>query len=424
MATQHLAVEAIEKPRHEINRSSLIAAFGIWIGFLLGVNALVSSTNSNFLAALPDALGASRTAVSGALASSVWLVAVLLPISGRIMDRYGVRAVILPGAVLFGAVYLAMSQMHALWHYYALQALLAVAVAMYGSLGFAKLISLWFDRHRGLMLGLCVAFGAGLGQTIMPQVSRWMIDSYGWRGGYVGIALIVLILAFPLLFIFARPPGPSQESLEFAPGEAPKIVERIGLLPSEAIRTPTFYLIVAAIMLGSLSLIATLQHAVPMLLERGFDKGLATTAMSCAFFGVIIGEFTTGFLVDRLNTPKIIIPYFVAALGGLLVVHSTTNASLLLPGAVFMGMGMGCEVGLNAYLISRYFGLKSFGALYGMSSAASNFGIGLGVLAMGYIRDHFGSYHNTVYLVGCTMSLSLLCVLFLGPFRYSRSSKA
>ena len=402
----------------EITKASLAAAFGVWIGFLFGTNAMISSTNSNFLAVLPDALHVSRTAISGALAASVWLVAIILPFSGRVMDRFGIRTVILPGALLFAACYIGLGQIHTFWQFAAVQVVLALTVAMHGSVGYAKLISLWFDRNRGLMLGLCVALGAGVGQTIMPRVSRWMIDSYGWRGGYVGIGLMVLIIAFPLLFLFARPPAKAA----LIDGVPEAVVEKIGMTFGEALKTRELYLIVFAIMLGSFSLIGTLQHMVPMLLERHFTPGPATTAISVAFLGVVLGEFTTGFLVDRINSSKIILPYFVLALVGVLLVHSTTDGNILLAGALLMGLGLGCEVGLNAYLVSRYFGLKSFGTLYGLTFGASNFGIGIGIFLMGWLRDLTGSYDVTLWVVGVTMTLAILCVLLLGPFRYAKGN--
>lgn len=414
--------------KSEFTRASVMAAMGAWFGFITGPNAMIAATNSNFIGLLPDALHTSRTAISSAFALSLWLNALFVPIGGRMMDRFGLRAVILPGIVLFALIFFGMSQMVTLWQFVLLQILMAFPVSMHCSVAYAKLISLWFDRHRGVVLGLCVALGAGLSQTIMPKVSRALIETYGWRGGYVGIGLIVLVIGLPLVAWLARTPkslGIARPRVEDArEPDAPAPLGQIGLTRGEALRQPMFYLVFFGIMFASMSLLGTMQHVIPMLTERGLGIGTATTVMSFAFAGVVLGEFSSGFLVDRFNTPRIILPYFVIALIGVLTVHTANNPYILLPGALMMGLGLGGEVGQNAYLVSRYFGLKSFGAIYGMTFAASAVGNGTGLILLGFIRDHFGSYAPGRYLVGGAMTISVICIASLRPFVFASPRSA
>jgi hypothetical protein len=84
-----------------------------------------------------------------------------------------------------------------------------------------------------------------------------------------------------------------------------------------------------------------------------------------------------------------------------------------------MGLGLGGEIGQNAYLVSRYFGLKAFGAIYGMTFAASAVGNGTGLILLGFIRDQTGSYAPGRYFVAATMTISVLCVAALRPFVYA-----
>jgi MFS family permease len=425
--------------KSEFTRASVVAAFGAWVGFITGPNAMIAATNSNFMAILPDALGTSRTFISTALAVSLWMNALFVPFGGRLMDRYGVRAVILPGIVLFGGNFLLLSVMRLPWHFFALQMLMAVPVSMHCSVAYAKLISLWFDRNRGLVLGLCVSLGAGLSQTAMPKISRALIDEYGWRGGYVGIALIILLIGLPIVTLLAHTPKSLAErdqkrraaevrnvTDEGVEGSVPPVAPlgQIGVTRAEALRQPVFYQVFAAIMFGSMALLGTMQHAIPMLTERGLGIGTATTVMSCVFAGVVLGEFSSGFLVDRINTPRIILPYFVSALIGVLIVHTATDPWILLPGAVMMGLGLGGEIGQNAYLVSRYFGLKSFGSIYGLTFAASAIGNGTCLILLGVIRDTFGSYVPGRYLVGTAMTISVLCIATLKPFVYASPRSA
>ena len=415
--------------RSEFTRSAIMAVVGAWFGFLTGPNVMVAATNSNFLRILPDALHTDRTTISTALAISLWLNAILVPIGGRLVDRFGLRTVVLPGIILFAGAFLMMSQMQLPWHFLALQIFMAIPVSMHASPAYAKLISLWFDRNRGLVLGLCVALGAGVGQTIMPKLTQALINTYGWRGGYVGIAAIVFFVGFPMVALLARTP---KSVLAAAMPETPIEEEQTekrarlgqqGFTRSEALRQRTFYQLFAAIMFGSMALLATMQHAVPLLTEHGLPVSSATTVMSCAFAGVILGQFSSGFIIDRLNTPRVLSPYFASALVGVIVLYTAHDLRILIPGALMMGLGLGGEISQNAYLVSRYFGLKAFGAIYGLTFAASAFGNGTGVILLGYLRDHFGSYDPARYLVGTAMALSLLCVTFLPKFIFA-SQKA
>lgn len=396
----------------ELTRASIAAAAGAWIGLLVGPTPMVSATNSVFLASLVEAFATNRTAVATALAASVWAVAIFVPLLGRVMDRFGVRAVIVPGVALFGTAFIGLSLAQNLVHYFLVQAVLALAAAAHSSVGYAKVISSWFNLRRGVVLGLCVAMGTGVGQVLMPKVSSALIENFGWRGAYQAIGMFVLLVGLPLIFALLRTPQGSQG----AHAQTGELGRAIGLTRAEALRKPAFYLVWFAVMLASLSLVGTVQHSVPMFLERGLSLDEATTTLSFVFAGVIVGELTSGLLVDRFNTPRVILPYFIIAFVGLITLHSTNHPVLLPVAALLMGLGFGGEISQNAYMVSRYFGLKAFASLYGLTFGGVCVGIGLGLIIGGAIRDAAGSYDLLRYVFGATMLASVSCIASLGPF--------
>lgn len=411
----------------EINRRSVMAALGAWVGLLVGVNAMIAATNSNFMKPLAASFGVDRAAISAALSVMPLVVAIAVPACGWAMDRFGLRRVLIPGVILFGLLVLAMGQLTTVWQFALLQIPLGIAAAMHSSVAYAKVVSMWFDHWRGLVLGLLVALGAGVGQTTMPLVSQWLIGDYGWQNAYRGIALIVLCFGLPIIVLLVREPPRADRTA--APSATPAMQAGSGDLPGltlgEALHRPTFWLIFFGIMFGSMTLLGTLQHGVPLITEHGFDIGTATKALSFAFAGVVTGQLTSGIVVNQVNTSKVIVPYFVAALIGLLMIHSVrveSGAPLLFVGALLMGLGLGGEVAQNAYLIGRYFGLKSFGAIYGCTFAASNVGIAIGTFAMGKVHDAADSYDPMRTAFGICMALSVLCILSLGPYVYARKT--
>jgi nitrate/nitrite transporter NarK len=120
-----------------------------------------------------------------------------------------------------------------------------------------------------------------------------------------------------------------------------------GLTRAEAIHTREFWFLLIALFLTAGSLIGTTAHSVPMLAERGLGLVLATTAVSCFFFGGVLGQLTSGFISDRINSSRIVAPYFLAGLIGAMFVHTAKNSALMLCSAVIMGMGQG---GRNCFL--------------------------------------------------------------------------
>ena len=415
------AIESSARPQSEINARSVAAATGAWVGLLVGANAMLSATNSNFMKPLSETFGVDRAAISAALAVTPLIVAVAVPVCGWAMDRFGLRRVLIPGVILFGLLLLAIGRMTTIWQFALLQIPIGIAVSMHSSVGYAKVVSQWFDQWRGLVLGLIVALGAGVGQTAMPIVSQALISNYGWQNAYTGIAMIVLCFGLPLIVLMVREPTRAQRD---APNSG---LAQSGDIPgvrlSEALRRPAFWLIFFAILFGSMTLIGTLQHGVPMLTEHGFDVNTATKALSFAFAGVVAGQLTSGLVVNQINTPKVIVPYFAAALIGLLIVHSVhveSGTPLLFAGALLMGLGLGGEVAQNAYLVGRYFGLKSFGSIYGLTFAASNVGIAIGIYVMGRVHDLAQSYDPMRTVFGVCMAIAVLCIAALGPYVYAR----
>jgi len=330
------------------------------------------------------------------------------------MDRFGLRRILLPGLLLFGGLHILMSQARSLWQLVALMSLISVTAAMHSSVGYAKLIAQWFDRRRGTVLGLAVAFGSGLGSALYPQLMRVLIDRFSWRAGYIGLGTVVLVLGFPLLWRLLREPVASRvrtavsQSGEGLPG----------LTRSEALRGLTFWLIFVSILLTMTALLGTVIHAYPMLTERGFSPSIAATAVSCVFLGSVAGQLSSGLLLDAWQSPRAALPFFIIALIGVLTVHSATQTTTLLPGAVMLGSALGAENALAAYLTSRYFGLKAYGAIYGWAFAAACLGAALGLLLMGAVHDIAGDYRPMRLVFGVFVGVAVLCILALGPYVY------
>jgi MFS family permease len=384
------------------------------MGLFVGPNAILSSTQGMFMVPMAETFGLSRTMISVVLLISPLGVTLFLPIAGRAMDRWGLRSVLIPGLIAFGLLQILLSVVQNLWQLVAVMALVSVSAAMHSSVGYAKVISQWFDRRRGTVLGLAVALGSGVGSALFPQIMQAMISGYSWRAAYVVLGVIVIVLGLPVLLPLLREPETARAGHKASADDA----SLPGATRSEALRNPTFWLIFTSILLTMTALLGTVMHAHPMLTEHGFSPALATTGVSFIFLGSIIGQLTSGFLVDAWESPRAALPFFVVALAGVLVLHSATTSTAMLTGALLLGTALGAENGLAAYLTSRYFGLRAYGSIFSWTFAAATLGVAVGLMMMGVAHDMTGSYAPMRTVFSIFVGISVLCIALLGPYTY------
>jgi MFS family permease len=401
--------------RPEFNTSSIRAAFASWLGMFLGPNSMVAASMSLFMAPIAAEFHLKRSAISLILMVSPWTTAFFSPFAGRALDRFGLRNTLVFAIGMFGLMGISRGFVHGPVQLAFTFFLVSIASALNSSVGYSKLVSLWFSKHRGLVLGLVTALGAGAGSALAPQVVRLIIGGYGWRVAYIAIGGFIALMGLPLMWMLMKePPRPAVAATTSAP-----LVEAPGLTRAEAIRTRTFWFLFLAIFLASMALIGTNGHAVPMLTERGFTSLIGVTAISCFFAGGVLGQLTAGAIADRIDSSRVVVPFFVFALVGVLIVHTTKIVPVLLGGAFVMGLGQGAEIAFAAYLASRFFGLKAYGAIYGLLFAASNVGIGVGLGLMGLVHDWAGSYKPMALVFGGALAVSVVLVTFMGPYRFA-----
>ncbi|MEE9279025.1 MAG: MFS transporter [Myxococcota bacterium] len=367
------------------------------IGLMLHYGPVISGTFGVFLKPLSEEFGWSRTEISLGFSLSTLVLSAALPIIGRLLDRFGARRVIVPSLLLFGLGVLSFSiLLPELWHFYAIYVLLGVVGSGTTPVSFSKVISHWFDRRRGIALAL-IATGSSLGAFVLPPFAQALIDSVGWRQAYFLLGLLVIAVTVPVVGLFLRDtpqmvgllPDGDRESPDAAPTPA---LHEHGLSNREAWRSGTFWLIVVAFFLMSVSFHGCFIHLVPMLTDRGIPGREAALALSLLAVGSMTGRLGAGYLLDRFFGPHIAIALFGLATTGILLLWSGLGGGWAFLAATLLGLGMGAEGDIVPYLLSRYFGLRAFGEIYGYAFTAFVLGAVIGPLVMAASFDVTGSY--------------------------------
>ena len=383
------------------------------VGNAVSVTPMVYTVFGLFLIPIATEFDWSRAAVSFVLFIIAVAGAIIYPIVGRLIDRYGARPVILTGNVLFAASVASVSLVEASrLQFYTAYALIGISAAIPSSVMFTKVIAGWFDERRGLFLGIVGGLGNGVGAALSPLFVFALISSYGWRAGFQGIGAAVILIGFPVLYLLLRdPPRDTVRS------EREALEKTQGLTLAEALKTPTFWIIMAAIALGAGCMTAIFAHVVPMLLDRGVPAGQATTVLATFSLVTAGWQIGMGYMLDRIPKPWIAAPFYLLALCGLLLLESTSSYPLLLLSAVLMGLGLGTEYGVLPYFLSRYFGTRHYGAISGSMYGVIVLTQGLTPFLMDLVFDITGTYDPAIIVICIGLVLGAILITRLLPFK-------
>ena len=400
--------------------------YGWWIATAAGVALCLGGppilvfSFPVFLKAFTKEFHASRSAISLAFSLHNVVAAVAAPLFGRLVDRVGSKRVITVGTILLAALLIGNSFVTVgMVGIYIFNMLGAVFGLGPGPIPYSSIISRWFDRRRGSALAVMM-LGIGIGAVIMPSLIQRLITSFGWRAAYSMYGSAMLLIALPVIVAFMRDTPSEMGLLPDGASGSPLAVRKddlAGLSWRQARRTQTFWVMVSAFFLLGASVHACILHLAAMLTDRGITAQTAALASSIAGAGLLLGRVVSGFLLDRFPGSRVAMCFASGAVVGILLLLSGQGAAAF-AGALLVGLGMGTEGDLIAYLTSRYFGLKAFGELYGYAFGMFVLAGACGALLMGVGFDKTGSY--TVPLLGFLAAIIVAIILFgqLGPYRY------
>lgn len=387
----------------------LAACCGVFVSFA----SIVVYTFSIFLKPLSSTFGWSRGEVSFAFALAALSVAACSPFIGRLLDRYPARRIVIPCVAIYGIAFssLALLTTH-IAHLFCVFVILGIVGNGTTQLGYARVVSAWFDQERGRALAAVMA-GSGLGSMVFPPVAQALISAYGWRVAYGVLGAIILVLGLPLAVAFLYEPAiqPIAEPLD-------RDQTRSSIW--EALTNLRFLAIVAALLLFSFATNGLNAHWAALLTDRGWAPELAATVLSVAGLATLLSKLSTGYLLDRFFANRAVAALLLVCASGFVAILYGHASGLAFAAAVLVGIGMGAESDAVPYLLTRYFGLGRFSELYGYTWCAYAVAGALGPLVMGNVFDRTHSYR--VVLFASLAMILVAAMLFAALPKYKRQT--
>jgi len=376
---------------------------------------------------LIEEFGSSTAVIAGAASLYMLVIGLTGPVAGRLTDRYGPKTLILSGAVISGAGLMLLSQATEIWHLYVLYLVVGIGMSGAGVVPVGAAISNWFTRRRGTAMGITTA-GIALGALLIVPLTDYLI-SISWQTAFLVLGVINFILIIPpvMLVMKTRPEdagllpdgaAPLDEvtiaEMEAVPGAEVSFDVEPQWTVSKAMRSPSYWLMVAAFFLGGTAIAGILQNEVTFLEAMPIPGIAAVAAIALGFTGGIggLGKLAFGYLADKISSKYAAILCFSLQLVGVVILIVTQSVAMVWVFVVVFGFAMGGNITLQPLITGELFGTKSFGAIFGWVVLAGAVGAALGPVLMGAIYDASGSYSLAFTTVLVIYAVAIAALFF------------
>ena len=363
-----------------------------------------------FVLPMSEEFGWNRVEVAGAISLGSVLGAAVAPFSGRLVDRFGARVILVVGGLIVavGCLYLSMAQ--ALAGFYV--AFTAVRIADQGliQIGASVSVGKWFLRRRGRAMGLAF-FGSSAGMIVMAPAVQFVIANWDWRAAWVMLSITMLCLGVipSALFIRRQPEdmglvidGADTQPLASRKADARRDERQVPL--GEVIRTPAFWVIIVSLFLASSAISGVGLHLVPHLTQQGLSPTAAVAAVSVMAVAGAVAALVCGILAETLPVKLLLtLAYLLGAASMWTLIHADTLTETYLFAVMQGFLGTGVNT-LAPIMWASYYGRRSLGSVFGMSRAAQVCGFAVGPLVSAVVFDNTGSYR------GAFIALALVAI--------------
>ncbi|MDP2640393.1 MAG: MFS transporter [Betaproteobacteria bacterium] len=358
--------------------------------------ALLHQAFGAYFAVLVEEQGWSKTALSGAAVLQPMEAALLGPVLGWVVDRFGPQGMIRAGIVTFGLGFLLLSQIDTLAGFYAAFIVIALGSSLCGFFPVNVAIIHWFDRRRARALSI-LSLGLAFGGMFVPVIA-WSMQSYGWRATAFASGLAAMVIGWPLARVFRRRPEDVGESVDGLPpaaadpGRTDTSAQR-QFTAREALRTGAFWLLSLGHGFALLIVYAVNVHAITHMKEGlGYSVAEASFVITLMVVAQVGGVLLGWAIGDRFQKRMIAAFCMLMHAAGLLMLTYAAGPVMLAAFALLHGGAWGLRGPMMQAIRADYFGRRSIGMILGLSSLIIVIGQIGGPMVAGVLADLTGNY--------------------------------
>jgi nitrate/nitrite transporter NarK len=388
-----------------------LVLLGCFIGMSLATPAILMQPMGLFLKSMTAEFNWTRTEFSSVIAIAALCNALIMPVAGYLVDRFGARRIIALGTLLGCSAYASLSLARS---YGEFVAILAVAVLM-GNLAsypaFMSLAQRWFDKRLGFALAI-TSTGLAVGVAAFSYLITRTIEAQGWREAFLTVGLTALVIGLANVFFLVRDTRPKTGTAALQRTDEG---EGASSTLAEALRTRDFWLYSASFALVIFAVVGCNFHLPALLSDRGAMPGLIASVVAVGSAGSLFGRLFTGIMLDRFSV-RSVTGLFLAgqALGFLLLLD---GLEWVLPASFLLGAVQGAEIDVMGYVMARRFGRAAYARIFGTCFGLTLVGAIFGPMAMASIFDSTGSYDVGLMLLPAFPIVALALLWLVKPLR-------
>ena len=402
----------------------------VGISFIdLGIAYGLNFSFSIFFVAILEEFRWSRAAIAGAYSLSALIAGIGSWLGGRLVDRLGVKKVLIGGSIILSFSTMASGWIREIWHLYLFFGIFtAIGTCSLGWVPNSVLLSNWFVRNRGTMVGIAFS-GMGIGIFAVGPFAQYLISRFGWQTAYGVLGLTVLILLLPLNCVLRNRPSESEEK-PGSGGRGPGIVEngkverthdegegRKDWTLGSSMKTISFWAFFFAFLFLPLGAFPVMIHQVAYLTDQGYTKIMAAFVFGAVGLMSSGGKVLFGVLSDRMGREKSVTWSFACSVLGIVVLlflPSLRSASWVYVYAVLFGISFGARGPILIAMTSDIYRGRHYGSIFGFINFGNGIGGALGPWLGGYLHDLTGSYRITFLICIPVLMMSCLCFWIAG----------
>ena len=346
-------------------------------------------------------------------AITLWSTAVFAFIAGIIIDRVGVRSLMVSGMFLLSATFYFYAKSDSLADMYIIHIFQGIVLSVSGMVINVVLISKWFNDNRGLAIGVLLA-GTSVGNGIFPQINTYLltISDGDWRQVMMWLALIPLAYA-PILFALIKEKPEDVETNEDNEAKNDFKASSIegGFTLQETLMSSNFWFLSVMAFCTFYSILAMIGHVFLMLDGEGYSPQISATGVSIIFIGGFIGKVISGKLAEMIGRKIVLVGGVAMMLAGSLLIVSSIfykNPLLIWIGLTLYGTGWGGLYTLIQLLVADLFGLIAIGKIMGVINIIDTIGGGLGPIITAVIYDSTQSYLLPFLVISPLLVIALI----------------
>lgn len=394
-----------------------------WRIVILATLGLAISSNSSMLYAygalmvpLQQTFGWARADLQSAVSFMFLGSVVASQIVGWLNLRFGMKRVTLISLCALSLTFVAMTHMGpSIVTLYLGFFLMSMASMGTIHVTWTHLVNLWFEHNRGLALAMALS-GTGLAAMLIPTAVSAVITRWDWQAAFWLLAALPVVLVLPLVLFWMKEPAatPVRERNPQTPATTPVAGFSLG----EGVRNPRFWLLNIALSMIVACVVTLVTNGVPLLRDKGLEAVDAARIFGGFGLSLIFGRVIVGYLVDRLWAPGVAaVALSLPALGCLLLGTSgADDTAWLVAGVMLVGIGAGAEFDLAAFLVSRYFGMRDYGRLFGIHLGLITLASTLAPWLFGQLYRSTGTYQATLMVCGLMFLIGGLALLTMGRY--------